>query len=288
VLGLIQVGEQAMADRYTYLPLIGPVVALVWYVAEVTGRFSFRRQLMVGCGLPTLIVCVVLTRQQLSYWRDTITLFEQTLKVTTANPSANFALGTGLEKTGEVERAVLQYQAAVAIDPTYKKAHYNLGQLFKQQQQWSAAANHYRAVFQSDPNDVPSHLNLASVLSAQGLTREALSHYDEALRLDPNSLEALNNAAWILATAASPESRDGAKAVWFGLRACELSSNSIPTMIGTLAAAYAEVGQFTEAIATGERARELATAHGQIELARKNEELVELFRAGKPYRELTP
>ena len=132
---------------------------------------------------------------------------------------------------------------------------------------------------------MPSHLNLASVLSAQGLIREALSHYDEALRLDPDSLEAFNNAAWILATSPSAEYRDGPKAVQFGQRACELSSNSIPTMIGTLAAAYAEAGQFTQAIKAAERARDLATAQGQGELARKNEELLERYRAGKSYHE---
>jgi tetratricopeptide (TPR) repeat protein len=194
-------------------------------------------------------------------------------------------LATGFERSGTIEKAVLEYQAAIAIDPGYKKAHYNLGQLFKKQQKWPEAAKHYRAALEADPADVPSHLNLAAVLSEQGLTREALSHYDEALRLDPDSLEAFNNAAWILATSPSAEHRDGAKAVRFGLRACELSSNSIPAMIGTLAAAYAEVGQFAEAIKSAERARDMAAAQGQGELARKNEELLELFRAGKSYRE---
>ena len=285
VIGLVQVGEQAMADRYTYLPLIGPVVAFVWAVAKVTEHLLFRRPLCLGLGMAVAVACAVMTRQQLSYWRDTITLFGRTLQVTPANPSARFALGTGYEKSGNIERAIIEYQAAVTTDPGHKKAHYNLGQLFRKQSRWSEAATHYRAALQADPEDVPSHLNLASVLSAQGLTREALSHYDEAIRLDPDSLEAFNNVAWIRATSPSAEYRDGTKAVQFGLRACELSSNSIPTIIGTLAAAYAEAGQFAEAIKAGEQARDLATVQGQVELVQKNEELLELYRAGKPYRE---
>jgi tetratricopeptide (TPR) repeat protein len=285
VLGLIQVGEQAMADRYSYLPLIGPAIAVVWVLAEMTERLSFRTPLRLGLGVATTAACVVMTRQQVSYWSDTVTLFKRTLQVTTANPSAHFAVGTGFEKSGDIEQAIAQYQAAIVIDPAYKKAQYNLGQLFRKQQKWTEAATHYRATLEIDSADVPSHLNLASVLSAQGKTREALSQYDEALRLDPNSLEAMNNAAWILATSPAAEYRDGAKAVKFGMRACELSSNSIPTMIGTLAAAYAEAGQFAEAIKTGEQARNLATAQGQTELARRNVALLELYRAGKPYRE---
>lgn len=288
VIGLVQVGEQAMADRYTYLPLIGPVIALVWAVAEATERLLFRRPLRLGLGLAVAVLCAIVTRQQLSYWRDTVTLFGRTLQVTGANPSAHFALATGYERSGDVERAVIQYQATVIIDPGYKKAHYNLGQLFRKQSRWTEAVTHYRAALEADPSDVPCRLNLASVLSAQGQTREAIVQYEEALRLDEDSIEAMNNLAWILATSPAAEYRDGARAVEYGRRACELSSNRIPTILGTLAAAYAEAGQFAEAISTGEQARSLALTQGQDQLAKRNEELIELYRAGRPCREPGP
>lgn len=287
VLGLVQVGEQAMADRYTYIPLIGPAIAAVWALAEATARFSFRQPLLIGLGAAALVACISMTRQQLSYWRDTVTLFGRTLQVTSANPSAHFAVGTGLEKAADIAGAMRQYQAAIAIDPGYKKAHYNLGQLFKKQKRWSEAAVHYRAVLEGDPKDVPSHLNLAATFSAQGQVGAAIAQYNAALRWDTNSLEALNNLTWILATSPDASYRDGVRALQFGLRACELSSNSISTVVGTLAAAYAEVGQFPEAIKTAERAREMAVAQGQAETARKNEQLLELYRAGKAYRETT-
>jgi len=234
------------------------------------------------------LACIAITHRQVLYWRNTVTLFERTLQVTSANPSAHFAVGTGLERSEDTEGAIRQYQAAIAIDPGYKKAHYNLGQLFKKQQRWSEAAIHYRAVLDIDPKDVPSHLNLAATLSAQGQVGDAIAQYNEALRWDANSLEAMNNLAWALSTAPDARYRDGAKAMQLGLRACELSSNSIPTIVGTLAAAYAEAGHFAAAIKTAERARELAVAQGEAAIARKNEELLELYRAGKSYRELMP
>ncbi|HEX5218487.1 MAG TPA: tetratricopeptide repeat protein [Verrucomicrobiae bacterium] len=288
VLGLVQVGEQALADRYTYLPLIGPAIAVVWALTAATEKLSFQRQLCFGLGTAVAVACVVLTREQLAYWRNTVTLFERTLQVTSANPSAHFALGTGLESSGNIEQAIREYEAAVAINPRYKKAHYNLGQTFRKQQRWREAAVHYRAVLEVDSKDVPSHLNLAAVLSAQGQTRDAILHYNRALRLDPGSVEALNNLAWIHATCPVAEFRDGTKAVQFGLRACELSSNSVPTVVGTLAAAYAEAGKFAEAIKTAEQARDLASRQGLADVARRNQGLIELYRAGKAYHEPRP
>lgn len=288
VLGLVQVGEQALADRYTYLPSIGLTVMVVWAAAEATERFAFRRPLRWGLGAVVVALGAMMTRQQINCWRNTVTLFERTVQVTAANPLAHFALATGLERSGRLAAAESEYETAIAIYPGYQKAHYNLGQLLRKQRRWAEAAEQYQAALKADPGDVPSHLNLAGVFSAQGRTAAALFQYDEALRLDGTSVEALNNAAWILATSPAAEYRNGARAVQLAQRASELSSNSLPLVVGTLAAAYAEAGNFPEAIKTGEQARDLATAQGQVAVARKNDELLELYRAGKPYREPAP
>ena len=285
VIGLVQVGEQAMADRYTYIPLIGPVISGVWGVADFSMRWSFRRPLLWGLAGLLLVAGAVATRQQVSYWQDTVRLFQRTLAVTSANPSAHFAVGVGLEKGGEIEAAISQYRAAIAIDPGYQKAHYNLGQLFRKQQRWTEAATHYRAAIAASPTDVPSHLNLAGVLQSLNQTRAAVTEFEAALRLDPDSIEALNNLAWILATNSEEGIRDGARAVSFGERACALSNYSLPTAVGTLAAAYAEAGRFADAVKTGERARDLAAAAGQADLAQRNAELLALYRTQKPYHE---
>ena len=274
-----------MADRYTYIPLIGPAISFVWGIADLSKRWSFRRPLLwVVTGL-LLAVGTMAARHQVKYWENTVRLFQRTLEVTSANPSAHFAVGVGLEKDGEIEAAIGQYREAIAINPAYQKAHYNLGQLFRKRERWLEAATHYRASLQANPADVPSHLNLAAVLQSLSQIPAAVAQYEEALRLDPDSIEGLNNLAWILATSSEDEIRDGRRAVSLGEKACALSTYTLPTAVGTLAAAYAEAGRFADAVKTGERARDLAAAAGQAELARRNKELLELYRTQQPYHE---
>jgi tetratricopeptide (TPR) repeat protein len=121
-----------------------------------------------------------------------------------------------------------------------------------------------------------------------GRTREAVAQYQEALRLNPNLAGALNNLALILATSPDDKLRNGAEAVRLAEHACELTHYTQPFFIGTLAAAYAESGRFPEAVATAEKAEQLATTDGLKKLAGNNRQLLELYRAGKPYREPAP
>jgi Flp pilus assembly protein TadD len=114
---------------------------------------------------------------------------------------------------------------------------------------------------------------------------QAVNHYHQALTLKPDMVEALNNLAWILAASPSDALRNGAEAVRLAERACELSQRREPVLLGTLAAAYAEAGRFGEAVTTAEKARDLATAGGLKDVAAKNSDLLELYRAGRPYRE---
>jgi tetratricopeptide (TPR) repeat protein len=292
VIGLVQVGEQAMADRYTYLPLIGPVLSLVWWAREaiasgiLANANQFRASIFGIAAL--LVVCfplVWLTRQQLEYWENTVTLFEHAIAVTADNPSAQFALGVRLERGGEVGKAMVRYRVAAAIDPHYSKAYYNMGQVLRKAGKWPEAADAYFAAVRSNPRDLATQLNLASVLPHVGRAKEAVAHFDEALRIDPTSIEGLNNLAWLLATSPDPGVRDGARAVQLAERACSLTGSKVPVFLGTLAAAYAEAGRFGEAIATAERACAFATEAGDTATAAKNQELLGIYRANRPYRD---
>ncbi len=121
-----------------------------------------------------------------------------------------------------------------------------------------------------------------------GRTREAVVQYREALRLNPDLAGALNNLAWVLAASPDDELRNGAEAVRLAERACELTHYGQPLFIGTLAAAYAEAGRFPEAVTTAEKVEQLATTAGLTDVAAKNRQLLELYRAGKPCHEPAP
>ena len=297
VIGLIQAGEQAMADRYTYLPLIGPVLSLVWLLAEGRGEkqigASLRRLLppwagniaLAALAMLAVVACSLLTRHQLHYWRNSVALFEHTVEVTADNHGAQFALGVGLEKEGQVRRAMVHYRVAVDILPSYAEAHFNIGHLFRVQGAWQRAADEFVTTLRYKPRDLKFRLNLAGVLLEGGQTREAVQRFEEALQIDPDSTEALNNLAWMLAANSDPAIRNGARAVEYGERACQLTQFKQTTMVGTLAAAYAEAGRFADAVAAAEKACALAGQNGEQALLKRNRQLLELYRAGQPYHE---
>ncbi|TAL07155.1 MAG: tetratricopeptide repeat protein [Verrucomicrobia bacterium] len=285
VIGLVQVGEQAMADRYTYIPLIGPVISLVWWVADAVSQPKLRRVLLPALAGIVVITCAVLTRRQLAVWQNTITLFDHAVRVTTKNASAEFGLGTGYDAAGDHAQAMSHYRAALEIDPAEARARRNLALLLKQQNLWPEAAAQFRTILDTQPDDLPALLNLADALTHFGRDAEAAMHLEHALALAPDSLEALNNFAWLLATSPDDSVRNGARAVELAERACAISGFKRVVFIGTLAAAQAEAGRFAEAIATAERAVALAEQNHEMELAKSNQRLLELYRAGRAYRE---
>jgi len=147
---------------------------------------------------------------------------------------------------------------------------------------------HLTEAIRLNPNSAQFHHQLADTLQVENRIPEAVTHYRETLKLRPDSVLALNNLAWILATHADGALRNGAEAVRYAERACELSDRKEPAFLGTLAAAYAETGEFAKAVTTAEKAIELATAAGQKELTATNQKLVELYRSGQPFREGKP
>jgi Flp pilus assembly protein TadD len=207
------------------------------------------------------------------------------VEVTADNPGAQFALGIGLEKQGQVRRAMVHYRVAVDILPSYTEAHFNIGHLFREEGEWQRAAEEFRTTLRYKPHDLKFRLNLAGVMLEGGQTREAVQRFEESLQVDPDSTEALNNLAWILAANCDPAVRQGARAVEYAERACQLTQFKQTTIVGTLAAAYAEAGRFEDAVATAGKACALAAQNGEQGLLEKNRQLLELYRVGKPYHE---
>jgi tetratricopeptide (TPR) repeat protein len=254
VIGLIQVGLQARADRHTYLPQIGLYVLLTWAVADLCAGWRHRRVVLGGLATVILVALILCARTQTSYWRNSETLFRHALAVTENNSLACNNLGVALAARGRLDEAIQSFRQAIQINSNRPETFFHLGM----------------------------------TLDQSGRTREAVAQDQQALRLNPNLIEALNNLAWILAASPDDQLRNGTEAVSLAERACELTHYGQPVIIGTLAAAYAEAGRFPEAVTTAEKAEQLATSAGLTAVAAKNRQLLELYRAGKPYHESPP
>ncbi|TAL02253.1 MAG: tetratricopeptide repeat protein [Verrucomicrobia bacterium] len=251
VIGLVQVGGQSLADRYTYLPFIGLFIAVVWGLSETVERLPGLKRLLCATAILVMLLCAALTNREARRWHDSESLFRRALAVTRDNPIAHFSLGKALDDTKRFAEAIPELEAALKIAPGYAKAH---GEL-------------------------------ALAHEAQGDVAAAIQQYEMALAADPNLPEALNNLAWLRATSADAGLRDGAEAARLAERACALTGYEKTILIGTLAAAYAEAGRFEEAIVTAQRAIAHAELWKESELAARNRELLELYRSHRAFHE---
>ena len=199
VIGLVQVGEQAMADRYTYVPLIGLFIVVVWGFADLVKGWRSRRWVVSITTTVMLLALLAGSWLQVGYWKDSIKLFEHALDVTDKNYVAHYALGNGLAEQGNLPGAIAHYNEALQINPNYAQAHNNLGNVLSLQGNLSGAIAHYKKALQINPEDAEAHRNLAVGLDRQGKHQEALHHYTEALRINPHDAQSHNNLGVALA-----------------------------------------------------------------------------------------
>jgi tetratricopeptide (TPR) repeat protein len=387
VSGVAQAGNQARADRFTYLPQIGLCIALAWAVADVARSSSYRRW---ACGIVSPLVLAILLGcawRQTSFWRDSETLWNHTLACTSRNNEAHNNLGLVLAGRGQIDEAITHFQKALEIKPDLVEAHNNLGWALGRRGQVDAAIAHYKEALKIKPDDAETHNNLGNALAHRGQSGEAIAHYEEALkikpdhelahynlgvalagcgqvdaaiahfqqalkikpddveahnnlgialarrgqvgaaiahyeealkikpddelahynlglalsqqgeyaaaivqlreaiRLVPSHLVSVNQLAWVLATCPEASVRNGGQAVELAQQAVQLSNGQEPAILGTLAAAYAEAGRFSEAVETAERAISLASARGDTALAETLRARLKLYHAGSPYHE---
>jgi tetratricopeptide (TPR) repeat protein len=196
VIGLVQVGDQAWADRYTYLPLTGLFVAIVWFACEI-----IKSRLVLQCA--SVIVAVGLlaaTSAQLGYWQNTRTLFEHADKVTPKNYMAITILGSLLAKEHKYDEAMAYYQTALRYSPTFPEAHFFLGNALDEQGRLDEAVAEYQKALWFRPTQEQTHIFMGIALAKQKKYDEAMAHYTAALKLNPDSAVAQNNLARLLHT----------------------------------------------------------------------------------------
>jgi predicted negative regulator of RcsB-dependent stress response len=186
VIGLVQVGVQSMADRYTYLPLVGVFIMLVWGAGEAFQRWRTPVAVIWGLAIMVLTVCAARTVDQVKYWRNSETLFRHAIAVTKYNDTAYSNLAAALVAKGEFDEAVVWIRESLPFNSDRSLAHYNLGSIFVKQDRLDEAVKEFNEALRLNPDFPEAHNNLAGVLLMQGHRDAAVQHYEEVLRLDPN------------------------------------------------------------------------------------------------------
>jgi tetratricopeptide (TPR) repeat protein len=321
VIGIVQVGEQGMADRYTYLPLIGIFVASVWGVSEFFGRRRVRATVLVAASVIIIAACVTASFYQIQYWRDDYTLFTHATRAVPQGATAHALLADALIQRGEDAEAAKHLADALTIRPRSAKIHYQCGLVEAKQGHYKAAAERYAEAVELRPDFADAYNELGIVLSklgqlpkaaeafteaikkndknakaynnraivwtAQGDSAAAVSDYRRALKLNSNQMGALKNLAWLEATDENVAIRNGAEAVRLAERACELTRFEEAHALEILAASEAETGDFDMAIKTVQKALEVSSGSADS----KRDEMLsrfaterDLYQEHKPFR----
>ncbi|HZQ46902.1 MAG TPA: tetratricopeptide repeat protein, partial [Verrucomicrobiae bacterium] len=351
VIGLVQVGSQTMADRYSYFPLIGIFIAVAWGAAEISEGWRWQRLTLAFGGVGLLAACFICTQIQVKYWQNSITLFSHTIQVTGDNamaqqnlghalslagrpdeairhldeairikpgfPQAYFNRGSQYGVQGKLEQAIADFREAIHYNPGYEQAYCNLGKALVLKGELEEARTNFLAALRCKPDYAEAHAKLGNLLVLQSNYKEALEHlsaavriqpdYDEgqyylgaalvrqgayreaadrlraAVKLKPDYASALNDLGWLLATCTDARVRNVPEAIRAAARACELTGQTDPMYLDTLAVAQSEAGQFAEAIALTEKAVRQAATKGDSAVAAQLETHLKFYQAGRTY-----
>jgi protein O-mannosyl-transferase len=318
VIGLVQVGGAALADRYTYFPLVGVFIAVTFGVCDLAGRFRFPKTAVVGAAALVLAVCLLLTENQLRYWHNNELLFRHALAVTRDNDIAHVNLAFALERQGRFDEALAEYREALQLEPRSYQIHNSYGNLLgKMGRTDEALAEYYEAIRLSpkipflysnlgaelaksgrfddamdaftnaarlDPPSPWPQVQMAKALLQQGRDAEAIAKLHGALRIDPDNYQILAYTAHVLAADEKPEIRDGKTAYALAARANALSGGAQPQVLDALGMASAELGRFDEAQAVTQKAFELASL-AKMKNFEQLQQRLEFYKSHQPWRE---
>ena len=280
VIGIVQVGLQGHADRYTYLPQIGLTVAVVWLICDLTKSWRAQKIILGTAAVIVVGTLSILSAKQTTYWRNTETLWRHTLDVTPENDVAHAGLAGILFVRGHIDEAIDHYEHALHLRDGNVAAQFGLGRALAAKRKIDPAIFHYQKALSLQPDYVAASNDLGALLAGKGEIRQAIEAWRQTLSFDRDNPEAANNVAWMRATAADVDLRDGKEALELAQRALR-SGGENPVVLRTLAAAQAENGEFAEATVTAERAEQLAIKTGDRAMAENLRDCVESFRRGE-------
>ena len=318
VIGLIQVGAQSMADRYTYFPSIGIFLAVGFLGQTLGKKFSFLARWLAAGAVAGLLACLVLTERQLTYWHDSETLFRHAIEVEDSEV-ARLNLGGALQDKNEIPEAITQYMVAWRLHPDSVLANFNLAVILGSQgkpelaaafdaraashDQWNSqvfinfgrdlasldrfdeAAKAFAQASRIDPQAARPHFLMARLLLKQGRDPEALSELDQAMALEPQNLEMIIFAANVLASSDNPKTRNGLKANALASHAVDVTHAQQAAALDVLAMSCAELGRFPEALLIEQQAIKAANAANQEEGLDLLQKHLGFYQKNQPWRE---
>ncbi len=251
VIGLVQVGLQSHADRYSYLPQIGINIMVVWSLARLAQSRPAVRLPVAAVGVLVIFLLITATWRQSYYWRDSEFLWQRSL---TVNPRNHFA-------------------------------HAYLADLLLRQDRFEESIGHSEEALRILPTNSDAHNNLALALFRTGHLREAVTHWRQSLEIAPHNRNAEANYAWVLSTATDPSVLDGAAALQLMEDVISDNGRDNPMILRGLGAAYAQSGRFTDAIAAAEEAMQIAKLQQNAALMEDLRLNIENYRASRPLRD---
>jgi len=199
VIGLIRLGSQFMADRYTYFPLVGLSFAVVWLIVDLCRDSIVAKRIAAAALCAVLVAFAALSFRQAAYWSSSETLFRRTIAVTAPNPLMHALLAITLKGQGRVDEAVVEYRQAIAIRPYFARAHNGLGLIYDSQGKEADALAEFEAALATNDDFADAHNNIGAILERQGRRDEALAHYLRAAAIQPDSADAHDNLARVYA-----------------------------------------------------------------------------------------
>lgn len=316
-IGIIPVGFHSIADRYTYVPLVGVFVMAVWGVADLSADWPFRRRILAAAATVILLLFTLGTWMQTRHWRNDLTLFGHAVNVSTNNALAHYNLGLTLQLQGRWAESIRHYRESTRIQPGDVKPRINLAYVYNQLGLFEESTNALADVLRRQPGNVDALLNLGVALSSMGSHEEALVRFEEVLRLQPDraaahyqrgrawerqgrfaeAMESYERAvrakdefaeawlrlAWLRAAHPDEAIRNPVEALGHARRVGELIGHGHAAGLLALAAAQAANDDFDAARETAQRALALAREAGLRPLAKQCEEVLESAAQGRAY-----
>ncbi|MCH2173124.1 tetratricopeptide repeat protein [Myxococcota bacterium] len=323
--GLVaQVGSQAMADRYTYLPHVGLFIAVVWgvtdWVCSVLGRDRSVVRAGGVAGMAVVFLYATMAWSQVHVWRNDVTLilhalqfeprhavlhsalgreylleerYEESLRhyriaaaLDPRDPDSHFALAEALTRVDDFPGARVHFEQCLSIDPAHLKARKGVGALMLVMGEFEVASGHLGFAVKRSPRDSHLRMNLAQALAGAGRPVEAIEQYRAASDLNPRWAVPLIEMAWLLATHPDSEVREGGRAVETAQRAVAIAKGRADYALASLAAAHAEVGEYDAAVRTANQALARLDEAKTPELASALQKALLDYRNQRPHRDL--